>query len=825
MAVSFTTLFSFNETGAWLPSAGFIADANGNLFSTTRQEGTGTAFGTVFEIAKTATGYASSPTILATFDGVDGQSPVAGLIADANGDLFGTAEGGGSWGFGTVFEIAKTATGYASSPTVLVNFTGADGQYPRAGLLADANGNLFGTTSQGGSSGFGTVFEIAKTADGYASSPTVLVSFNGADGRNPAAGLIADANGNLFGTTEEGGSSGFGTVFEIAKTAGGYASSPTVLVNFNRTDGAAPDGALLADANGDLFGTTSQGGSSGFGTVFELAKTTGGYASSPTTLVSFNYAADGASPPAGLIADANGNLFGTTMVFGPAGGGTAFEIPKTATGYASSPTTLVSFSNTNTTDGHQPAAGLFADANGNLLGTTNWGGSSNVGTAFEIAGAFDDLFVTLSSNSPLQDSPISVSQVTDAGAVVTSGLSYQWQVNGVNATGTGATTATYTPAEADEGGALSVIVTYAGDGDSTTATAANAVAESPTENASFTVAGLVNGHAAPDHALTATVTEPDAPASGITYTWQVDGVTKLTGVDAAGNTYTPHAGDAGKSLTLSVSFTDTHGFAESGTGPVGSVASATPYDLNGDGISDLVFQNNGTPGIWLWNGSAPTAEVALTNPGASWHIVASRDVNGDGNADLIWQNSDGTPGVWLMNGTTPIAQTGLTNPGSSWHIVAAGDLNGDGNADLVWQNTDGTLGVWEMNGTTPIAETGLGNPGSNWKVVGTADYNGDGNDDILLQNSTNGNLQIDLMNGTSIASTVSLAVGDPSWHAVSTGTFNGEAAIAWQNNNGAVGLWLMNGTAPAAETGMSNPGAGWQLVSVDHFTPNGQPDL
>ncbi|MBV8753491.1 MAG: VCBS repeat-containing protein, partial [Hyphomicrobiales bacterium] len=766
MAASFTTLVSFDGPDGAYPAAGLVADAQGDLFGTT--ESGGSFEGTVFEIAKTATGYASSPTVLVDFNGADGAGPRGDLLVDANGDLFGTTQVLGSSRNGTVFELVKTDTGYAGSPTTLVSFSGPDGAAPAAGLIADANGDLFGTTSFGGSSDVGTVFEIAKTATGYASSPTTLVSFDIADGDRPLGNLVADADGNLFGTTKLGGSSGDGTLFELAKTATGYAGSPTVLVNFNGANGASPDGTLLADANGDLFGTAQQSGGSNVGTLFELAKTATGYASSPTVLVNFNIT-DGAFPSAGLIADSQGDLFGTTMeggstsAGGGSGEGTVFELDKTAGGYASSPIVLVSFNGTN---GLFPEGTLLADANGNVFGTTQEGGNS--GTAFEIAGAFDDLFVTLSSNSPLQDSPISVSQVTDAGAAVTTDLSYQWQVNGVNATGTGATTASYTPTEADEGGALSVIVTYAGDGDSTTATAANAVAESPAENASFTVAGLVNGHVEPNHALTATVTEPDAPGSGITYTWQVDGVTKLTGVDAAGSSYTPQAGDAGKSLTLSVSFTDTHGLAESGTGPVGSVALATPYDLNGDSVSDFVFQNNGTPGIWLWNGSAPTAEVALTNPGASWHIVASRDVSGDGNADLIWQNSDGTPGVWLMNGTTPIAEVGLTNPGSSWHIVAAGDVNGDGNADLVWQNSDGTLGVWEMNGTTPIAETGLGNPGSNWKVVGAADYNGDGNDDILLQNSTNGNLQIDLMNGTSIASTVSLAVGDPSWHAVST---------------------------------------------------------
>src|SRR5438105_2546171 len=133
---------------------------------------------------------------------------------------------------------------------------------------------------------------------------TTLSSFNGASGVNPYGGLLADTNGNLFGTLYGGGANGVGTVFEIVKTGTGYASTHTTLVSFNGTGGANPYGSLIADANGDLFGTTIYGGANGDGTVFEIVKTGTGYASTPTTLVSFT-GADGALPHTSLIADAN----------------------------------------------------------------------------------------------------------------------------------------------------------------------------------------------------------------------------------------------------------------------------------------------------------------------------------------------------------------------------------------------------------------------------------------------------------------------------------------------------------------------------------------
>ncbi len=300
-----TTLASFTSPYYIWPTSGAISDAAGNLF--------GTTFSSVFEIAKTDTGYDSTPTNLITFPPYG----ASGLTIDASGNLFGTMSG-------TVFEIEKTDTGYASTPTTLVSFN----TNPNS-LMIDASGNLFGTTYSSGASNLGTVFEIAKTDTGYASTATTLATFDGSNGAYPTGGLVADAAGNLFGTTLFGGTSNLGTVFEIARTDAGYANTPTTLVSFNGANGAVPESALILDAAGNLFGTTSSGGPPVlfYGTAFKIAKTATGYADTPTTLVSFD-GWNGAAPRGGLIANAAGDLFGTTAgIFGTLyPNGTLFEL-------------------------------------------------------------------------------------------------------------------------------------------------------------------------------------------------------------------------------------------------------------------------------------------------------------------------------------------------------------------------------------------------------------------------------------------------------------------------------------------------------------------
>jgi hypothetical protein len=352
-------------------SAGLYMDSAGNLFDTTN-EGGASNVGTVIEIPKASIGYASTPTVLANFNGVgDGGYPYAQLIEDSAGDLIGAAAGGGPDGDGTVFELAAIGGGFASTPTVLVSFNGTDGVEPFAGLVADAAGDLFGTTYYGGTgwtggdNGDGTVFEILNTSTGYASTPTTLTSNYGSGGS-----LIIDAAGNLFGSSPSSG------VFEIPFNNGTYAATPIIL-SF-----ASSVGKLAIDHAGDLFGESSNG------TVFEIANSSTGYPNLDSPLTILASGLGNVFGFAGLLIDAAGDLFGTTSA-GPGanGPGKAFEIANTSTGYASTPDTLVGFPG-QFGDGYTPYSGLIADANGNMFGTTQHGLTSPFsGTVYELSGA------------------------------------------------------------------------------------------------------------------------------------------------------------------------------------------------------------------------------------------------------------------------------------------------------------------------------------------------------------------------------------------------------------------------------------------------------
>lgn len=354
------------------PYASVITDKKGNLYGTTFSGGANN-LGTVFELSPGKKGVWTE-TVLYSFcsepNCADGSKPYGGLILDKDGDLYGTTSGANING-GTLFKLAPPAQpGDTWTETVLHNFAGCytDGQNPDAGVIMDKEGNLYGTTSNGGPycglySG-GTVFKWTPAGE------EPLFSFGGADGANPVAGVVLGKKSNLYGTTYYGGAgSEDGTVFKVTPTG-----SETILHSFTGApgDGANPEANLVLDKKGNAYGTTLKGGTDNVGTIFEVASN-----GQETVLHSFtNSPNDGANPYAGLVTDKAGNLYGTTVNGGAYGTGTAFAI--TPSGTESWVYSFQSGSGTN------PYAGLFMGKKGVLYGTTVNGGAHNAGTVFEL---------------------------------------------------------------------------------------------------------------------------------------------------------------------------------------------------------------------------------------------------------------------------------------------------------------------------------------------------------------------------------------------------------------------------------------------------------
>jgi len=320
-----TVLASFTGTKGKSPFARLIFDAAGNLYGTTDAGGKYDD-GTIFELSPPATGKTAwTETILASFNGTNGAHPFGSLIFDAAGNLYGTTtQGGAGSNGGTVFKLAPPAAGQTAwTETVLASFAKPGGTDPEAGVIFDKKGNLYGTTTSGGQGG--TVFELSPPAAGQTAwTQRFLVSLDSTTGFNPRAALIRDAAGNLFGTTQFGGAFSGGTVFELSPPATGQTAwSLTVLVSFDATTGGYDSWApLIFGAAGNLFGTTIYGGSAEAGTVFELTPPASGQTTwTQTTLASLT-GTNGSNPAAGLIFDKEGNLY-TTAYYGGSSPSTA----------------------------------------------------------------------------------------------------------------------------------------------------------------------------------------------------------------------------------------------------------------------------------------------------------------------------------------------------------------------------------------------------------------------------------------------------------------------------------------------------------------------
>jgi uncharacterized repeat protein (TIGR03803 family) len=388
-----TNLYIFNPKypGAAFPSSSLISDAAGNFYGTAGNGnsscGVQNDCGTVFELSpKSGGGWGVKVLHSFASNGNDGYQTTAALAFDSSGNLYGTTQLGGSHGGGVVFELLPKGAG-SWTERVIYGFSrgnaAATGDYPYGGVVLDSLGNVYGTTSSGGTYNGGVAFELTPSAVGW--TEKIIYNFgkpNARDAADPQASLVFDSGGNLYGTALSG------TIFKLIPGGSGVWTEE-VLYTFenNGSDGISPYGSLALDSQGNLYGTTLHGGGSGChgygcGTVFEVSPGAKGLWTE-TILHSFGSGADGSEPGAVTpIIDASGNLYGTTSAGGDYGYGTVFELSP-GVGGVWTETLLHSFGQGK--DGQSPAAGLIFDSAGNLYGTTVDGGAAGGGIAFEIA--------------------------------------------------------------------------------------------------------------------------------------------------------------------------------------------------------------------------------------------------------------------------------------------------------------------------------------------------------------------------------------------------------------------------------------------------------
>lgn len=354
-----TVLYNFaGSSDGGDPFASLIRDSAGNLYGTADYGGTAFA-GVVFKVAPNGT-----ETVLYNFSGgADGAQPFSAPVRDKAGNLYGTTTMGGSANAGVVFKLDPGGT-----ETVLHNFTGGtDGTTPTGGLLEDKAGNFYGTASQGGTSNAGVLFKI-----GAKGKYSILRTFTGAanDGKYPTyTSLLMDSVGALYGVTEEGGAANGGILYKLGKTG-----KLTILHSFmgGTTDGCNVLGIPFMDGNGNFYGTTSSCGTSSLGTVWTVSSN-----GNETVLHSFaGGTTDGEYPLSGVIGDASGNIYGNTETGGASNFGTVYEISPNGTF-----TLLHSFDGT---DGKFPYGSFVRTAKGTLFGSTQNGGTIGYGTVWKM---------------------------------------------------------------------------------------------------------------------------------------------------------------------------------------------------------------------------------------------------------------------------------------------------------------------------------------------------------------------------------------------------------------------------------------------------------
>lgn len=387
-AQNFQVIYNFTggADGAY-PSTGLTIDGVGNIYGTAFGGGT-KGYGTIFNLDNDGSGWALAP-VYSFQAGSDGAGPIGAVAIGPDGSVYGSTSAGGGGpclsengyrGCGTVYSLrppqrAPHTAVYNWSSTILHRFSINDGSYPQGPLTFDSSGNIYGTTVNGGNAGWGLIYKLIPSGGGWSQDILYQAQGNG-DGEYPWDGVVFDQSGNLYGVFTQSGPNNYGALYELSPSGSGWKESTVHSFTYSGNNGSTPQGGPIFDNSGNLYGSTVHDVSGG-GTVFEMTRSGGGWS------YNFLYGLTGGiglGPYDKLTMDAAGNLYGTTYGDGQYGYGSVFKLTRSGGGWTYS--SLHDF--TGGKDGANPICQLVFDASGNLYGTAISGGAHNVGVVFEI---------------------------------------------------------------------------------------------------------------------------------------------------------------------------------------------------------------------------------------------------------------------------------------------------------------------------------------------------------------------------------------------------------------------------------------------------------
>lgn len=396
-AQTFTVLHTFTggADGA-NPQDGLTMDGAGNLYGVAEFGGNvsscisgqqASGCGVVFKMKRSGSSWTLAPLHTFAQDGTDGSYPWGRVVIGPDGALYGTTSGGGSSYLGTVFRLAPPATACKSAlcpwdESILYSFVDANGAQPYdvGGLTFDASGNLYGTTTEGGSADRGVVFELSHTQGGWTDQTLYTFSLDETEWPGPPAGVVLDPQGNIYGTLNGGCDPDcYGTIFQLSNSGSGWTQN--IIYAFNGNNGDGPYAGLIRDAKGNLYGSCT-GSNEGGVPAFELSPSGGGFNYSVLTYITGGL---GLGPEGNLVMDSAGNIYGTNFAGGPNFIGNVFKLTPSESGWTY--TDLYDFNGI--TDGGYPRSNVVLDANGNLYGTASACGryectTGNYGVVWEI---------------------------------------------------------------------------------------------------------------------------------------------------------------------------------------------------------------------------------------------------------------------------------------------------------------------------------------------------------------------------------------------------------------------------------------------------------